>query len=79
MVMKSGAINKLMSKGISTTTIQAVVVIALLTMSFIAMYGVSVIFNYVLSNVVALIDTIIDKKYEINNIVAIVVCALYFF
>ena len=68
-----------MSKGISTTTIQAVVVIALLTMSFIAMYGVSVIFNYVLSNVVALIDTIIDKKYEINNIVAIVVCALYFF
>lgn len=48
-------------------------------MSFIAMYGVSVIFNYVLSNVVALIDTIIDKKYEINNIVAIVVCALYFF
>ena len=79
MVMKSGAISKLMSKGISTTTIQAVVVIALLTMSFIAMYGVSVIFNYVLSNVVALIDTIIDKKYEINNIVAIVVCALYFF
>lgn len=79
MVMKSGAINKLMSKGISTTTIQAVVVIALLTMSFIAMYGVSVIFNYILSNVVALIDTIIDKKYEINNIVAIVVCALYFF
>ena len=79
MVMKSGAISKLMSKGISTTTIQAVVVIALLTMSFIAMYGVSVIFNYVLSNVVALIDTIIDNKYEINNIVAIVVCALYFF
>ena len=79
MVMKSGAIGKLMSKGISTTTIQAVVVIALLTMSFIAMYGVSVIFNYILSNVVALIDTIIDKKYEINNIVAIVVCALYFF
>ena len=53
MVMKSGAISKLMSKGISTTTIQAVVVIALLTMSFIAMYGVSVIFNYILSNVVA--------------------------
>lgn len=79
MVMKSGAISKLMSKGISTTTIQAVVVIALLTMSFIAMYGVSVIFNYILSNVVALIDTIIDNKYEINNIVAIVVCALYFF
>lgn len=79
MVMKSGAISKLMSKGISTTTIQAVVVIALLTMSFIAMYGVSVIFNYVLSNVVALIDTIIDNKYEINNIVAIVVCVLYFF
>ena len=66
MVMKSGAISKLMSKGISTTTIQAVVVIALLTMSFIAMYGVSVIFNYILSNVVALIDTIIDNKYEIN-------------
>ena len=42
------------------------------------MYGVSVIFNYVLSNVVALIDMIIDNKYEINNIVAIVVCALYF-
>ncbi|TRW53089.1 hypothetical protein FNJ55_11330 [Lactococcus lactis] len=40
MVMKSGAISKLMSKAI-TTTIQAVVVIALLTMSFIAMYGVS--------------------------------------
>ena len=79
MVMKSGAISKLMSKGISTITIQAVVVIALLTMSFIAMYGVSVIFNYVLSNVVALIDTIIDNKYEINNIVAIVVCVLYFF
>ena len=79
MVMKSGAISKLMSKGISTTTIQAVVVIALLTMSFIAMYGVSVIFNYILSNVVALIDMIIDNKYEINNIVAIVVCALYFF
>lgn len=79
MVMKSGAISKLMSKDISTTTIQAVVVIALLTMSFIAMYGVSVIFNYILSNVVTLIDTIIDKKYEINNIVAIVVCALYFF
>ena len=48
MVMKSGAISKLMSKDISTTTIQAVVVIALLTMSFIAMYGVSVIFNYML-------------------------------
>ena len=48
-------------------------------MSFIAMYGVSVIFNYILSNVATLIDTIIDKKYEINNIVAIVVCALYFF
>lgn len=64
MVMKSGAISKLMSKGISTTTIQAVVVIALLTMSFIAMYGVSVIFNYILSNVVALIDTIIDNKYR---------------
>ena len=79
MVMKSGAISKLMSKDISTTTIQAVVVIALLTMSFIAMYGVSVIFNYILSNVATLIDTIIDKKYEINNIVAIVVCALYFF
>ncbi len=79
MVMKSGAISKLMSKDISTTTIQAVVVIALLTMSFIAMYGVSVIFNYILSNVVTLIDTIIGKKYEINNIVAIVVCALYFF
>lgn len=79
MVMKSGAISKLISKGISNTTIQAVVVIALLIMSFIAMYGVSVIFNYVLSNIVALIDTIIDKKYEINNIVAIVVCALYFF
>ena len=78
MVMKSGAISKLMSKGISTTTIQAVVVIVLLTMSFIAMYGVSVIFNYVLSNVVALIDTIIDNKYEINNIVAIAVCVLYF-
>lgn len=39
MVMKSGAISKLMSKGISTTTIQAVVVIVLLTMSFIAMYA----------------------------------------
>ena len=78
MVMKSGAISKLISKGISNTTIQAVVVIALLIMSFIAMYGVSVIFNYVLSNIVALIDTIIDKKYEINNIVAIAVCVLYF-
>ena len=78
MVMKSGAISKLMSKGISNTTIQAVVVIALLIMSFIAMYGVSVIFNYVLSNIVALIDTIIDKKYEISNIVAIAVCVLYF-
>lgn len=78
MVMKSGAISKLISKSISNTTIQAVVVIALLIMSFIAMYGVSVIFNYVLSNIVALIDTIIDKKYEINNIVAIAVCVLYF-
>lgn len=78
MVMKSGAISKLISKGISNTTIQAVVVIALLIMSFIAMYGVSVIFNYVLSNIVALIDTIIDKKYEINNVVAIAVCVLYF-
>ena len=62
MVMKSGAISKLMSKGISTTTIQAVVVIALLTMSFIAMYGVSVIFNYILSNVVA--STIFRENFR---------------
>lgn len=78
MIMKSGAISKLMSKGISNATIQVVVVIALIAMSFVAIYGVSVIFNYVLSNIVALIDIIIDKKHEINNIVAIVVCVLYF-
>lgn len=40
MIMKSGAISKLMSKGISNATIQVVVVIALIAMSFVAIYGV---------------------------------------
>ena len=77
MTMKSGALNRLMRYGISSVVMNVLVIIALAVLSFVAIYGVSVIFNYIFSNIAALVSSFVVRKFEIDSKIAIAVYALY--
>lgn len=76
-IMKSGAINRLISKGISNVTIQIVVIIALVVVSLVALYGLSLIYNSVFSNIFDLIGSFVDRKFGIDKKLAIVINIIF--
>lgn len=73
MVKKSNAVDLLVTKGISSSIIITVLALTLMVASIIALYGLSVIYNYILENCVCLIKSFAKKNSEIEQKICILI------
>lgn len=73
LIMKSRVVNNLIIEGVSNATIQIIVIISLVIASLVALYGLSVVFNFIYLNIFELIRSFDDGKFGIDKKIAIII------